>query len=59
MSSGRINSPESLRTAAQVVRAFGGWEAVEAASHLSEDGVRRIMRSDLERAQRDRRDRAE
>ena len=53
MATGRINSPASIRTASDVVRAFGGsWEAVERASAVNADGVHVIRRSDIERARR-------
>jgi hypothetical protein len=54
MADGRINSPDSIRTASEVVRAFGGWQAVEAAAHRGQDGIYKISRRDMER-QRQRR----
>lgn len=54
MSTGRINSRESIRTASNVVRAFGGsWQAVERAASVNADGVHVLRRSDIERARRD------
>ena len=50
MASGRINSPESLKLAGEVVRAFGGWQAVERAATQGADGVWRIPRSAFEAA---------
>jgi hypothetical protein len=53
MASGRINSPESIRTATEVIRAFGGsWEAVERAARVNADGIHVIRQSDIERARR-------
>ena len=47
MNSGRINSPESIRLASEVVRAFGSWEAAERASQRSADGVYVLRRSQI------------
>jgi hypothetical protein len=53
MSTGRINSRESIRTASDVVQAFGGsWQAVERAASVNPDGVHILRRSDIDRARR-------
>lgn len=53
MAAGRINSPASIETAADVFSAFGGsWQAVERIAQVRADGVRVIRRSDIERARR-------
>lgn len=53
MAAGRINSPASIETAAEVFSAFGGsWQAVERIAQMRPDGVRVIRRSDIERARR-------
>lgn len=48
MTTGRINSTESLRTAERVLRAFdGSWDAVEQAAERRSDGVFVIRRQHL------------
>jgi hypothetical protein len=48
MTSGRINSQESVRTASRVFRAFDdSWNAVEQVAERREDGVYVIRRRDL------------
>lgn len=55
MTSGRFNSPESIKLASEVLEAFGGsWEAVDRASTRGPDGVYILRRSDIERARRER-----
>lgn len=54
MSTGRINSPESIATASRVFRAFGNsWEAVQRAAERRPDGVYVISRRALEARERD------
>lgn len=54
MSMGRINSPESIKLASELVRAFGGWQALEEAATRGEDGVLRVSRSAFEAARKKR-----
>ncbi|HEY8604322.1 MULTISPECIES: hypothetical protein [Tsuneonella] len=53
MSSGRINSTESIMTADKLLDAFGGsWERLLAAAKPDKDGILVIRDSDLNPEQR-------
>ncbi len=48
MSTGRINSPESIATASRLFRAFShSWDEIERAAERREDGVFVIRRKTL------------
>ena len=51
MSKGRVNSDESMSTAARVFRAAGNsWATVERVAHRDANGVYVVRRSDLQKA---------